>query len=65
MTVELKMKQFFLSFLNSDLNALLAEFPEFQVSEVARSSIVMWLCRVFCVGLHMSEKRNQLTLLRE
>lgn len=65
MTVELKMKQFFVSFLNSDLNTLLAQFSEFQVSEVSQSSTVMWLYRVFCVGLYTSEKRNQLILLHE
>lgn len=59
------MKQFFVSFLNSDLNTLLAQFSEFQVSEVSQSSTVMWLYRVFCVGLYTSEKRNQLILLHE
>lgn len=35
MTAELKMKQFFLSFLKSDLSTVFSQFPEFQVSEVS------------------------------
>jgi len=54
MTVELKMKQFFLSFLNSDLNVLLAQISEFQVSKVSKVALLRGFTESFvwdCIHL--------------